>query len=267
MKKGGAEMKRLRGLVLLGWFMLGTGGLQVTMAQWISRGPEGGLITSLAIDPQTPATLYAGTDLGGLFKSSNGGDSWSAVNTGLTSSRVYALALDPIDPGTIYVGTFNGVFKSTNGGTIWTSANNGPPPSTHVYALAVTALNETSTLFVPVLVSTPSLTGSLFTSEMILTNKGEPGCDPRFELHVCFWGWNRQRIRPPGGRASTHCPGRPRLSPVSWNPDPRFRIHLPAEVAATAFFTGRCRIQWPPIIGPGFTGFSRIPKTGPTWQL
>ncbi|MGQ9568633.1 MAG: hypothetical protein ACUVWW_11370, partial [Anaerolineae bacterium] len=47
---------------------------------WTSIGPEGGTIYALAIDPATPTTLYAGT-WGGVFKSTNGGGNWSAVNT------------------------------------------------------------------------------------------------------------------------------------------------------------------------------------------
>jgi hypothetical protein len=34
---------------------------------WTSYGPEGGTIYALAIDPQTPSTLYAGTWGGGVF--------------------------------------------------------------------------------------------------------------------------------------------------------------------------------------------------------
>ena len=33
---------------------------------WTSKGPEGGIISTLVIDPATPATLYAGTN-GGAF--------------------------------------------------------------------------------------------------------------------------------------------------------------------------------------------------------
>ena len=53
---------------------------------WTSNGPEGGMIHALAIDPATPSTLYAGTYGGGVFKSTNGGAAWSAVNTGLTAT-------------------------------------------------------------------------------------------------------------------------------------------------------------------------------------
>ena len=44
---------------------------------WTSNGPEGGSIRSLAIDPVTPTTLYAGTWYGGVFKSI------TAVKTGV----------------------------------------------------------------------------------------------------------------------------------------------------------------------------------------
>ena len=52
-----------------------------------------------------------------MFKSTNGGATWSAVNTGLTDTYVNALAIDPATPATLYAGTWGGgVFKSTNGG-------------------------------------------------------------------------------------------------------------------------------------------------------
>ncbi|MBO9336017.1 MAG: hypothetical protein J7455_15175 [Roseiflexus sp.] len=55
-----------------------------------------------------PNTLYAGTYGGGVFKSTDGGATWSAVNMGLTTSRVHALAMDStmLYAGTYYGGTF-----------------------------------------------------------------------------------------------------------------------------------------------------------------
>ena len=40
-----------------------------------------------------------------MFKSTNGGENWSAVNTGLTDTYVNALAIDPATPTTLYAGT------------------------------------------------------------------------------------------------------------------------------------------------------------------
>jgi len=65
---------------------------------WTSIGPEGGWIYAMAINPTTPTTLYAGTYGGGVFKSTDGGATWSAVNTGLTNKSVRALAIDPTPP-------------------------------------------------------------------------------------------------------------------------------------------------------------------------
>src|SRR5262250_3185752 len=75
---------------------------------WTSFGPEGGRVYALALDPTTPTTLYAGTGGGGVFKSTTGGASWSAVNTGLTNTSVRALAIERLTPSTLYAGTFGG---------------------------------------------------------------------------------------------------------------------------------------------------------------
>src|SRR5262249_16041709 len=81
-----------------------------------------GHINALAIGPSPPTTLYAGTCCGGLgcnpgvFKSTDGGSSWSTV---LPSRRVYSLAIDPTTPTILYTGTDNGVLKSTTGGSTW----------------------------------------------------------------------------------------------------------------------------------------------------
>ena len=108
---------------------------------WTSNGPEGGMIYALAIDPATPSTLYAGTYGRGVFKSANGGASWSAANTGLTNTNVRALAINPATPSTLYAGTWDdvsvgGVFKSTDGGAAWSAVNSGLT-TTDVRALVI----------------------------------------------------------------------------------------------------------------------------------
>src|SRR5206468_3734344 len=104
-------------------------------------------VTALAIDPQTPTTLYAGTGGSGVFKSTDGGASWSAVNTGLPYSGpsytphysyVPALAIDPQTPATLYAGTSgSGVFKSTDGGASWNAVNTGLPNYPYVLTVAI----------------------------------------------------------------------------------------------------------------------------------
>jgi hypothetical protein len=66
----------------------------------------------LAIDPATATTIFAGTGDGGVYKSTDGGGSWSALKIGLTGKNVIALAIDPAMPSTLYAGTdSSGVYK------------------------------------------------------------------------------------------------------------------------------------------------------------
>ena len=104
---------------------------------WINHGLEGETIYSLAIDPVTPAILYAGVYGGGVFKTTDGGWNWYSANAGLSSVVIMSLVIDPKTPTTLYAGTGNrGVFKSTDGGANWNVTNIGLKNST-VEALAI----------------------------------------------------------------------------------------------------------------------------------
>jgi hypothetical protein len=132
----------LTAVVLLG----GLQGAQAGVDVWTTTGPEGGTVQALAIDPQTPTTLYLRAGRG-VHKSTDGGGRWTTVNTGLPSSYLSAqnLVIDPQTPTTLYAGTFGeGVFQSTDGGGTWTAVNTGLstyPPGTgsypNVQALAI----------------------------------------------------------------------------------------------------------------------------------
>lgn len=70
-------MRRKVGVLLIGMLVLLMSLVQPHTVSaginvWTSNGPEGGRIYALAVDPQIPTTLYAGT-YGGVFKSTNGG--------------------------------------------------------------------------------------------------------------------------------------------------------------------------------------------------
>ena len=87
--------------------------------QWIqANGPYGGHVYCFAVKG---TNLFAGT-AGGVFRSTNNGTSWTAVNTGLTYTSVDALAVSGTN---LFAGTENGVFLSTNNGTSWTAVNTG----------------------------------------------------------------------------------------------------------------------------------------------
>ena len=77
--------------------------------------------------------------IGGVFKSTDGGESWRAV-TDLAASPhalIGPLAIDPQTPATLYVGTrADGVFRSTDGGESWSAISAGLP-NLPVTALAI----------------------------------------------------------------------------------------------------------------------------------
>jgi hypothetical protein len=119
--------------------------LLATRTAYASHGPS---ITAVAIDPQTPTTLYAGTPDRGVFKSVDAGATW--ILTGLIGIRVTSLAIDPRNPSTVYAGTQGGGvfrFKSADDGGTWVAINTGllyldvaavvvdPRSSTTLYAL------------------------------------------------------------------------------------------------------------------------------------
>lgn len=84
---------------------------------------------ALAIDPQTPANLYvAGGRLeSGLWRSVNGGASWTLATSGLSDTEVRALAVVPTAPSTLYAGTLSALFRSTNGAQSWSALSVGMP--------------------------------------------------------------------------------------------------------------------------------------------
>jgi photosystem II stability/assembly factor-like uncharacterized protein len=105
-------------------------------------------IGALAIDPQAPKTIWAGTgeswtrnsvSIGnGIYKSTDGGDSWT--NMGLPNSeRISKIIVDPKDGNTVYAcvpgklwsdSEDRGVYKTTDGGQSWNKILKGPNLST-----------------------------------------------------------------------------------------------------------------------------------------
>lgn len=93
---------------------------------------------SVAVDPASPSTLYAGCDgAANVFRSIDGGASWTPTYTGTPSGRARAIVIDPSDSSIVYAGTpADGAVKTTNGGASWIAINTGLPSMT-VHALAI----------------------------------------------------------------------------------------------------------------------------------
>ncbi|GEM_PF-7067354 len=97
-----------------------------------------GLQTSVAVYSgvsQAADILYLGTSKNdsvastrwGLFKSTNGGSSWTQMGSTLAGQSVFSVAINPLDTNNVLVGSTNssGIFKTTNAGSSWTSTSQG----------------------------------------------------------------------------------------------------------------------------------------------
>jgi photosystem II stability/assembly factor-like uncharacterized protein len=93
---------------------------------WSSIGPGGGgRLTSLAFAPLN--TIYVGNDVGGVFRSLDGGKTFEIINDGLQNYVVLTIAVHPDYPSTIYLGTAGGLYISLDNGEHWKWSRNGFP--------------------------------------------------------------------------------------------------------------------------------------------
>ncbi len=106
---------------------LGIGG-----SRWVSLGPTNGAgrMTAVAPHPTRIGTVYAGAAGGGVWKTEDGGATWTPLTEDLPDLSVGALAIAPSSPDTIYLGTGEGGFggfipgigllTSSDAGATWT---------------------------------------------------------------------------------------------------------------------------------------------------
>jgi photosystem II stability/assembly factor-like uncharacterized protein len=90
----------------------------------------GGRIDDFAVVESDPRIVYAGTASGGIWKTTNGGTTWTPIFDKEEVSTIGDLTIAPSDPSIIYVGTGeanhrqssswgNGMYKTLDGGKTW----------------------------------------------------------------------------------------------------------------------------------------------------
>ena len=88
--------------------------------------PSGDWLSVIHQDPTTANTYYAG-GRNAIYKTTNGGTSWTALGTPSGSNAIIEFAIAPSNNQIIYAVKQNSVSKSTNGGTTWTAITTGLP--------------------------------------------------------------------------------------------------------------------------------------------
>ena len=82
--------------------------------------PHNFRLSTLAVDPKAPATLYAGTQGDGVFKSSDSGATWAFTGDDkLGKENVHALAVDPVGNETVWAGVAVRSIGATTTGKSW----------------------------------------------------------------------------------------------------------------------------------------------------
>jgi photosystem II stability/assembly factor-like uncharacterized protein len=76
-------------------------------------------VTQILFDPLEKDTVWAGVEIGGVWRSTDGGDSWSPRNDGLISEDIHGLAVVGRGGRKLFATTNKGLHVSTDDGATW----------------------------------------------------------------------------------------------------------------------------------------------------
>jgi len=90
--------------------------------------PEGAQIRAIAIHPENPQIIYAGTQ-DGPYRSTDRGESWKKLAFPDPAMVVWSIIFHPKNPNTLYAGAAPAaVYRSDNGGDTWRRLRNAKQP-------------------------------------------------------------------------------------------------------------------------------------------
>lgn len=120
--------------------LLGGGAVHAGVGVWTTAGPHGGSVTSVAISPQSPNSLYLALGRGGLFRSSNAGGTWTRAEAGLPGSvGLFSLATATSGSNVAFVltGGARVMYRSADFGLSWFPLPSPWTPGSGAFSIAV----------------------------------------------------------------------------------------------------------------------------------
>jgi photosystem II stability/assembly factor-like uncharacterized protein len=89
-------------------------------ANWslLSTLPGDGNVYGLVIDYANPLNMYATRWGEGIFRSTDGGNTWARAS-GSYDTQLFDLDIHPINPSILFASTWSGVYRSVDAGTSW----------------------------------------------------------------------------------------------------------------------------------------------------
>ncbi|MBZ5508599.1 MAG: Ig-like domain repeat protein [Acidobacteriia bacterium] len=102
-----AQAPILPASLLAPWTPLGPAPIPNGQTTAVSQAVSG-RVTVIAVHPTNADIVYVGTAQGGLYRSLNGGTSWTPLMDSALSLAIGSIAIDPLDPTTLVVGTGEG---------------------------------------------------------------------------------------------------------------------------------------------------------------
>ena len=111
------ETSETRAVLNDNWEELGPDRWNVT-ASW---SPGVGRITGIAMDAVNNDHIIISANTGGIWRTTDGGATWTPLGDYFTNLRAYSVAIDPNDSDTYYFGSSSGIiYKSVDAGGTWT---------------------------------------------------------------------------------------------------------------------------------------------------
>lgn len=118
-------MRCLRTLIVCASVCLAGGLASAADIRWEFAGwYGGGCYPNITIDPTRKGRLYVTSDVAGLWRSDDNGDTWIFITKGLEDLQVAQVEISPVNPDVLYAATGAGVSVSLDAGDHWVSSDN-----------------------------------------------------------------------------------------------------------------------------------------------